>query len=127
MLDLKNATNNKEFQKTVKPFLYDKVTTFPKISLEGKGEIISDESKAANLFSNFFENVIRSLDIKANEHSQENFDLKNPVKIAIKKFEHHPSINLINKNITNNESFYFSPADHENIFKKIVNLDNKQN
>ena len=34
-----------------------------------------------------------------------NYDLKNPVEIAIKKFEQHPSINLINENITNNESF----------------------
>ena len=45
MLDLKNVTDNK------------------------------DESKIANLFSNFFENAIRSLGIKANEHSQENYDL----------------------------------------------------
>ena len=66
MLDLKNVTDNK------------------------------DESKVANLFSNFFENAIRSLGIKANEHSQENYDFKNPVEIAIKKFEQQPSINLIN-------------------------------
>ena len=105
MLDLKNVTDNKEFWKTVKPFLSDKVTTFPKISLVEKGEIISDESKVANSFSNFFENAIRSLGIKANKHSHENYDLKNPVEIAIKKFEQHPSINLINKNTTNNITF----------------------
>ena len=127
MLDLKNVTDNKEFWKTVKPFLSDKVTTFPKISLVEKGEIISDESKVANSFSNFFENAIRSLGIKANEHSQENYDLKNPVEIAIKKFEQHPSINLINKNITNNENFHFLPGYHENILKEIINLDNKNN
>ena len=117
MLDLKNVTDNKEFWKTVKPFLSDKVTTFPKISLVEKGEIISDESKVANSFSNFFENAIRSLGIKANEHSQENYDLKNPVEIAIKKFEQHPSINLIKKNIINDENFHFSSVDHENILK----------
>ena len=88
--------------------------------------MISDESKVANSFSNFFENAIRSLGIKANEHSQENYDLKNPVEIAIKKFEQHPSINLINKNITNSENFHFSPVDHENILKEIINLDNKK-
>ena len=126
MLDLKNVTDNKEFWKTVKPFLSDKVTTFPKISLVEKGKIISDESKVANSFSNFFENAIRSLGIKANEHSQENYDLKNPVEIAIKKFEQHPSINLIKKNITNNENFYFLRVDHENILKEIINLDNKK-
>ena len=48
MLDLKNVTDNKEFWKTLKPFLSDKVTNFPKISLAEKGEIISDESKVAN-------------------------------------------------------------------------------
>ena len=42
MLDLENVTDNKGFWKTVKPFLSDKVTTFPKISLAEKGEIISD-------------------------------------------------------------------------------------
>ena len=49
MLDLKNVTDNKEFWKTLKPSLSDKVTNFPKISLAEKGEIISDESKVANL------------------------------------------------------------------------------
>ena len=116
MLDLKNVTDNQEFWKTVKPFLSDKVTTFPKISLVEKGEIISDESKVAKSFSNFFENAIRPLGIKANEH---------PVKIAIKKFEQHPSINLINKNITNNENFHFSPVDQDNVLKEIINLDKK--
>ena len=91
-----------------------------------KGEIISDESKIANSFINFFENAIRSLGIKANEHFQENHDLKNPVEIAIKKFEQHPSINLIKKNITGNENFHFSPVDHENISKEITNLDSKK-
>ena len=50
----------------------------------------------ANSYRNFFENAIRSLGIKQNEHCQENHDLKNPVEIAIKKFEQHPSINLVN-------------------------------
>ena len=91
-----------------------------------KGGIISDESKVVNAFSNFFENAIRSLGIKGNEHSQENYDLKNPVEIAIKKFEQQLSINLINKNITKNEVFHFSPADLENNSKEIINLDNKK-
>ena len=111
-LHLKNVTANKEFWKTVKPFLSDKVTTFPKISLGEKREIISAEYKVANLFSNFFENAVRLLGIEANRHSQENYDLKNPVEIAIKKFKEHPSINFINKHITNNESFHFSPSEH---------------
>ena len=57
-LHLNNVADNKKFWKTVKPFLSDKVTIFPKTSLVENDEIISDESKVANLFSNFFENAI---------------------------------------------------------------------
>ena len=35
------------------------------------------------------------------------------------------SINLLSKKITNNESFHFSPTDHERILKEVINLDNK--
>ena len=93
----------------------DKVATFPKSSSVENGEIISDESKVANSFSNFFENAIYSLGIKTNEYSNEKHGLKNPVEIVIKKFELHPSMNLINKNITNNESFHFLPTKQESI------------
>ena len=68
---------------------------------------------------------IRELGIKTNEDSHENYDLKNLVEVAIKKFEQHQSINLINKNVTNNASFHFSLTEHETILKEIINLDNK--
>ena len=93
-LDLNNVTDNKKLWKTVKPFLSDKVT-FPQIALVENDEIISDESKVANSFNNFFENAVHSLGIKTNEYSNDNCGLKNPLEIAIKKHEQHPSINLI--------------------------------
>ena len=74
-------TDNKDFWKIAKLFLPEKVANFSKISLVEKGEINSDESKVANSFSTFFENAIRSLDIKTNQHS---YGLKNPFEIAIK-------------------------------------------
>ena len=113
-------TDNKESWKTVQPFLSDKVTTFPKMSLVKRGEIILDECKVANSFRNSFENAIHILDIKPNEHFQESSDLKNLVETAVKKLEQHPRINLIHKNISSNGSFHFSLADHENILKEII-------
>ena len=83
----------------------DKVRTFPQITLVENDEIISDESKVVNSFSNFFENSAHSLGIKTSEYSNDNYGLKNPAEIAIKKYEQHPSINLIQENIINNESF----------------------
>ena len=102
-----------------------KVATCPKISLVQNNEITSDESKVANSFSNFFENAIHSLGIKTNEYSNNNYGLKNPVEISIKKSEQHPSINLIKENITNNESFHFLPTEPESILGEI-NLDYKK-
>ena len=123
-LDLNNVTDSKEFWITVKPFLSDNVITFPKMPVVENGVIISDESKVTNSFSNFFENPM--LGIKTNKYSNENYGLKNPVEIAIKKFGQHSSINLINENVTSNESFHFLPTEQESILKEIVNLDNKK-
>ena len=103
-----------------------KVTTFPQITLVENDEIISDESKIVNSFSNFFENSTHSLGIKTSEYSNDNYSLKNPVEIAIKKYEQHPSINLIQENTINNESFHFIPTEQETILKEIINLDNKK-
>ena len=60
---------------------------FPKISLVERRNIISDESKVANSFSNFSKNAIWSLGIKTKEHSHENYGWKNPIEIVIKKFD----------------------------------------
>ena len=104
----------------------DKVTTFSKISLVENDEIISDESKVANLFSNFFENAIHSLGIKTNEYSNDNYGLKNPAETAIKKYEQHPNINLIKEDITNHETFHFLPTEQGSILKEVINLDNNK-
>ena len=82
------------------------------------GEIISDECKVANELSNFFENTIRLLAIciKTNKCLNENYSLKNLVEIAIKKYEQHSNINLINENIIKNESLNFLPTEQESIF-----------
>ena len=67
-----------------------------------------------------------SFHLVSNEYSNNNCSLKNPVEIAIKKFEQHPSINLIKENITNEESFHFLPTEQESILKEIINLDNEK-
>ena len=58
-------------------------------------DVISEESKVGNLFSNLMENVVNFLGIKKEEQCNKIYDLINA--IAIKKFKQHPSINLIKK------------------------------
>ena len=77
------------------------------MSLLEKGKLISDESNVANSSSNFFENAIQSLGIKANEHSNESYGLNNTFEIAITKFEQHPTTNFINENVINSISVHF--------------------
>ena len=118
-LDLK-VIDNKEFWKTIKVFLYDKVTTFSKILLAEKVEIISDESKVANSSSDFFENAIRLLNTKAKENSHESCCLNNPVEIAIKKFEEHPSITLLAKKLLSMKVFISYKQNLREFSKKLL-------
>ena len=64
--NLNKVTDNKEFWKTIKPFLSDQIKTFPKTTLTRDEDIISDskESKVAKFFSYFFESAVNSFEIK---------------------------------------------------------------
>ena len=57
----------------------------------------------------FSRSPIHSLGVGTNKYSNNNYSLKNLVEAAIKKYEQHPSINLIKEKITSNESFHFLP------------------
>ena len=88
-LDIKNITDSKQFWKTIKPFLSEKIKTISKIKLKDQDKIISNDDKVAEEFSTFFENAVKSLNIKPRNLSLEDTtNLNNPVEIAIKKFQH---------------------------------------
>ena len=63
-LDIKNITDNKQLWKTIKPFLSEKIKTTSKIKLKDQDKIISNDDKVAEEFSTFFENAVKSLNIK---------------------------------------------------------------
>ena len=90
-------------------------------------DIISEESKLANLFSNFFENAVYLLGIIKEEQRNEIYVLTNSVEIAIKKFDEHRSIKLIliKENKSNTTTFSFMLAEIADIIKEISNIDKK--
>ena len=95
-LDIKNITDNKQFWKKIKPFLSEKSKVTSKIKLKDKNKIIPNDDKVAEEFSTFFENLVKSLNIKPRNLSLGNTtNLSDPVEIAIKKFENHPSVQVI--------------------------------
>ena len=61
-LDEKNVTD-KKFWKTVKHYLSDKSVKCDKINLNGNGELLKSESETAEVFNNFFSNIVKNLKI----------------------------------------------------------------
>ena len=71
-------------------------------------------------FSTFFEDAVRSLNVEPNEYflcDMEN--LSNPVDIAIRKFENHPSVQAIKQIISVNNDFHFSNTEVSDVTTKL--------
>ena len=76
----------------------NKNTVFSQICIEKNNRIISDNFDLSEEFSTFFEDAVRSLNVKPDEYYlRETENLSDPVEIrAIRKFENHPSVQAIN-------------------------------
>ena len=63
-IDIKNITDNKRFQTAVKPFFTDKSKTCDNIILNEKNKAIKDGKEIANIFNEYFANIIKKLNLK---------------------------------------------------------------
>ena len=118
-LDVKKITDNKQFWKTVKPFFSNKFINNERITLIENDEVISDDQKIANTFSNFYASVVENLGID-NENmklSDENIDS------LVDKFKNHPSILKIKQHYNSENKFSFSPVNIDDVEKEIDGLD----
>ena len=76
----------------------------------------------------FLKMPVKSLNIKPKNLSLEDTtNLSNPVEIAIKKFQNHPSVQVIRENINLNQEFFFKQVEVDEILKEIRNLDSNRN
>ena len=81
---------------------------FVHINLVDNENIISEDRDVAETLNNFFENAVKSLDIKENQSILSNTgESTDPVDIAINKFEHHLSILAIKGNVSFETTFTF--------------------
>ena len=79
-------------------------------------------------FSTFLEDAVKSLNVQPDESFLSDTErLSNPVDIAIRKFENHPSVQAIKQNISVNKDFYFSNTEVSDILKETTALNNKKN
>ena len=108
-------------------FLFDKNTVFSQISIEKNNRIISDDFDLSEEFSTFFEDAVRSLNVEPDESFlSDTENLSNPVGIAIRKFENHPSVQVIKQNISVNKGFYFCNTEVSDILKETTALNKKR-
>ena len=106
-LNDKNITGNKNFWKTVKPFLSDKSVNSDKIHLIENGELINSKSKTAKVLNEFFSNIVKNLKIPEYENLNCNFEkVKDPVLKAILKYRNHPSIIAIKEKSKNSKLLF---------------------
>ena len=79
-------------------------------------------------FSTFLEDAVKSLNVQPDECFLSDTErLSNPVDIAIRKFENHPSVQAIRQNISVNKNFHFSKTEVCDILKETTALNNKKN
>ena len=110
------------------PFMSDKNTVFSQIRIEKNSRTISDDFDLSEEFSTFFEDAVTSLNVEPNEYFLSDTEKSsNPVDIAIRKFENHPSVQAIKQNISVNKDFYFSNTEVSDILKETTALNNEKN
>ena len=121
-LNPSSIADNKKFWKTVKPFFTDKVTTSDNIILLENNIIYDDEKAVCDIFSDFFSNVVKNLNIVLDEDiCNNNVHEVDPVLKAIKKYKNHPSIQKINEQNLE-DIFSFQPTTSELVTGEIFSL-----
>ena len=121
-LNLTKIKDNNRFWKTLKPFLTDKGVNTPKITLIGNQLIVNADVEVAGTLNSFFPDATKSLHINENRYIlNDTLDLTDPIDIALKKFESHPSI-LIIKDKVSASPFTFNTVTLEDVQSEIRNL-----
>ena len=118
-----NVTDNKKFWKSVKPLFSEKVVSSENITLVENNAICGNDGQVSEILNQFFSNAVMNLSIETNsENLNENVYELDPVKRAIKKYEHHPSILKIKDKFGNQDAFAFKHATYDDVVKEIISL-----
>ena len=103
----------------MKPFISKKYRSSENIILVKGDDTISDKGQVANIFNEFFANVVKNLNKTINEDIlSDTKAIDDPALIANKKCKKHPSIRAI-KDISKNNTFSFQKVSYEEALKEI--------
>ena len=87
-------------------------------------EIISEDKAIAEVFNNFFLNIVPNLKISIENYFDTSFiPTEDLVQNAISKYRNHPGVVIIKEKNNLSEKFSFSLVQYDDILKKVRNLD----
>ena len=107
-------------------FFSDKVVTSENITLLENNDIYEDDGKVATIFNIFFSNVLKTLEVNIESDALVDELNLDPVTIAIKKYDTHPSVLRIKENNIDVETFSFQTIDLKSVVHEIALLGNSK-
>ena len=129
-INIKSINDNKKFWRIIKPNFANKNKT-QKIILVENNEIIKEDKEIAELFNNYFVNIVKDLNIPEINHSKllENSSTNittEPIDVIIQNFSDHLSILKINEHINQTEIFSFKLINEMDIETEIKALNSNK-
>ena len=124
-LDINSTSDSKTFWQIVKPLFSNKVKGKTTIKLVENDEMIDDEIQIANLFNEYFVNIVKKLGLFTKEQNAISTENSlSEVEIAITKYGNHPSIIAITEKMEKlgNPTFGFDFTSYEETVKEVNNL-----
>ena len=92
-LDHDNVTDNKTFQKFIKPLFSGKSSTHNKIALVEEDVILDKYGNVTEVLNICFTNVVSNLNIPKHHGKSINVDhMEDPIAISIEQYKNHPSV-----------------------------------
>ena len=88
-------TENRAFWKIVKLFLPDKTSKTSRITLIEEERVISQDHLIAKTFNEYFISIPIKIMLTNQENESSDSSEQNPVSSIIKRYQNHPSIELI--------------------------------
>ena len=100
-IEPRSIDNNKHFWKMVKPMFSNSNEMGEKIVLTEEGMIISDDAMIAECLNSHFINITNSLELDPMFEQVPNYaELDEKVSLELAKYNNHPSIITIKRNIS---------------------------
>ena len=124
-IGIKSVNDNRKFWKTVKPLFSDKITYSEKITLIENDRIVTDDLEIANIFNDYFSNIVTNLEINKDQNNLTDPGIRSdPLTSVIEKYNRHPSILSIRNVMAQSEEkvFEFSFVSKSEISDELVKL-----